>query len=159
MELDKVDRAALRDAIQADSTLAKLATDTGYQLIADALNAEAPGPVPAWLTSVSPQKVDEACDWVYFATLDPALQNSWQFFFNYARDFSKDEVQAWVITVWGAAKAGSPAERILLAGTENATYAESLVSGAQKPTETFSALVRKWAGKISVYDIGGILEG
>jgi len=155
-ELKSADKQALKTYINAN--YAALVTQQDYSAIADALNLASSGPaVNGWMTSVGAQVIDEASNWTAFDTMSAGKRDSWKMFFAFSRDFSRGKVRSWVTDIWGAATAGSNAESILLATVEPATVAEVVVGGATRATGTVSALDRKWIGRISVYDIGGIL--
>ena len=124
----------------------------------NALNADAVGPVKAWAT-VSAQKIDEATPWANFDNITQAGKRDSYLhaFFRYPRDFSTAVVRKWVTDVWGNAVAGSDAEKILLAGQENASVAENAIGGTVRSTNNVSGLDRAFVGDVTQTECQKIL--
>jgi hypothetical protein len=157
MALTTQQKATLKTYILSDPVLGPKATALDYDAIANALNAQAPGPVKAWLTSVTPEMMDDAPDYSTFDSIAAGKRDSWGFLLARSRDFTRNKTRKWVTDIWGNATAGSNAEAILLTGTVNCTLAESVIGGATKTTNNVSAIDRGFIGTISVFDIGPIL--
>lgn len=73
------------------------------------------------------------------------------------RDFSRNKTRKWITDIWGNATAGSSAEAIMQAATENATVAQVALGGTTKTTGTVTALDRAYAGQVSQEDAQRIL--
>jgi hypothetical protein len=157
MPLTQAQKATLKAYIQADPVLGPKAIALDYDAIANALNAQAPGPVKAWLTSVTPEMMDDAPDYTAFDAISAGKRDSWAFLIARNRDFTRNKTRKWITDIWGNATAGSNAEAILLTGTVNCTLAESVIGGPTKTTNNVSAIDRGFIGTISVFDIGPIL--
>ena len=159
MALTPAQKATLKAYILSDPVLGPKATGAGtdYQLVADALNADANPVTKAWVTSVAIDAADEAPDYSTFDSIQAGKRDSWDFFLRRSRDFSRNKVRKWITDVWGNSTAGSNSEAILLAGTENAKRAEAVIGGTVRTTGTVSALDRAFIGTFSAIDIGPIL--
>lgn len=148
--------AALRVSLDA-TVIAALAIRDDVTL-ANWCNAAANPAQLAWRTSVAPQDADEAADWTTFDSISAGKRDSWSFFLNFPRDYSKNKVRKWITDVWGNATAGSNAEAILFAGTENATNGELIFGGAFKTTGTVTALSRNFNGEIGLTELSQSLN-
>ena len=160
MALTKAQRTTLKAAILADPVLAPLTSGPTTDLVAlqIALNSDKSPAVKAWVESVSPETTDEACNWAQFDTIVAGKRDSWAFFLQRTRNFSRAKVRSWVTDVWGAATAGSNAEAILLVAIENASVAESIIGGATRTTGTVSGIARAFLGELSLQDVRDTLE-
>lgn len=154
-ELTTADKASLKSYIQGQPDLMALASGPGtdYVALMNALNANANPVVKAWLISVPPEAIDEASNWTAFDGLTAGKRDSWRFFLDRNRDFTRNKVRSWVTDVWGSATAGSAAETILQAGTRNATRAENVLGGTTRTTGTVSAADLNWVGSVTVTNI------
>lgn len=144
-------------AIMADTTARgfKTAGDS-FSLLAW-LNADAPGPVKAWIT-LSPQDIDQACDFSAFDTIVAGKRDSWGYFLRFNRDFSVAKVRKWVTDVWGNATSGSVAEAILIAATRNANRIENILGGSSKTTGTVTALALNLVGPCDQEDCAKLVN-
>lgn len=156
MSLNTTQLTTLKTAIQTEPAVATDLANGNYQNIANYFNASA-GSL-AWRKNVSPQEADEAPNYSTFDSILAGKRESWGFFLAFTRDFSRNKVRNWITDVWGNATAGSNAESILQAGTENATRAEVLFGGNNKTTGTVTALDRSWSGQITANDIDEALR-
>lgn len=139
----------IKTAINADPALASQPmTSAGALAIAVELNKTASPVTLAWRTAVPPQDSDEAPAYTAFDSIVAGKRDSWGYFLGYPRNFGKNKVRNWIVDVWGSATAGSNAEAILQAGTENAKRIEVILGGTTKTTGTVSALDRNYAGTI-----------
>lgn len=155
-ELLPSDLVTLKAYIIAQGDLSPLASGatTDYVALCDALNAPANPVVKAWKISAAPVDIDEASNWTSFDALSAGKRDSWRFFLDRSRDFTRAKIRSWVADVWGNATAGSAAEKILEAGTRNATRAEaSGIGGTLKTTGTVSALDLVWEGSVNISHI------
>lgn len=145
-------------AASVDAAIVDARTRGDTFALAPLLNAEAAGPVKAWATP-SLQAVDEATPWVNFDNITQAGKRDSYLvaFFRYPRDFSTAAVRKWVTDVWGNATTGSDAEKILLAGLENATVAQNAIGGTVRTTNAVSGLDRNYVGQITQDDCRAIL--
>ena len=107
----------------------------------------------AWITAQPPQDSDDAPDYSTFDSIYAGKRESWGFFLEYPRDFTRNKVRKWVTDVWGNATASSNAEAILQAATRNATRGEIVFGGTTKTTGTVSALELNRAGPLSNEDV------
>ena len=122
-------------------------------------NANASPVVKCWRESVQPQEMDEAPDYTVFDAISAGKRDSWGYLLRYARDFSKQKFRKWVTDVWGSATAGSSAESILLAGTENMRAVEKIMGpGTLATTGTVSANKRDWTGTVSITEVSTALN-
>lgn len=149
--------ATLKAAIQADSTAnaALVAGDT-VTLLAWCNGAKTPAAL-AWRVAVPPDDSDEAPSYSAFDTIAAGKRDSWGFFLQRSRNFSKNKVRSWVTDVWGAATAASNAESILQAGTEPLTNAQSALGGSTKTTGTVAALDRTYASQVDQEDVNALV--
>ena len=154
-ELSTAQKATLRAAILATPALSALTND--YQALAAALNANANPVVKAWLTSVSPEMMDDAPDYTTFDAISAGKRDSWAFLIARPRDFTRNKTRQWIADVWGTVSANSNSEKILLAGTENISVAEQIFGGSSKSTGTVTGIDRVWTGDIGVNEINNIL--
>jgi hypothetical protein len=125
--------------------------------LAALLNAAATPAVLAWRIDVQPSEADDAPNYANFDTIVAGKRESWGFFLNFPRDFSRNKVRKWITDVWGNATAGSDAEAILLAGTANATVAQNVIGGTVKTTGTVSATDLTYVGSVTQEDAQRIL--
>lgn len=157
-ELTPNDKAALKTYIQGQPALFALAAGNGtdYVALMNALNANASPVAKAWVPAVAPEVIDEASNWTAFDALSAGKRDSWRFFLDRSRDFTRAKVRSWVTDVWGNATGGSASETILQAGTRNATRAENVLGGVTRTTGTVSALDLNWIGSVTVTDINAM---
>lgn len=155
MALTPSQLATLKAYILGQGDLAPLATGptTDRAALAEALNLAAAPVTKAWRTSVGQIEVDEASNWTAFDALTAGKRDSWKMFLNFPRDFSRNKVRSWITDVWGSATANSNSEKLLQAGTENASRAEVVLGGTTKTTGTVGALDRSWIGTVTIDDI------
>jgi len=151
-------KTTLKAYILADPVLGPLTSgeSTDFGAISDALSAKASPTVLAWKTSVSPADADDAPSYAAFDSIAAGKRESWGFFLRFSRDFTRKKVRDWIVDVWGNATAGTNAEAILLAGTENATRAEVALGGTSRTTGAVTALVRNYIGGITIEDVGSM---
>lgn len=151
--LTDAQRATLKAAVQANSTAnAYLVAQDVVSLLAWC-NAQAAPVVSAWRTAVAPQESDEAPSYSTYDALAAGKRDSWVRFLGFSRDFTKAKVRAWVEDVWGASAANNNAEKILKAGTENATNAQVALGGTNRSTGTVTALDRTFFGQVEEADV------
>jgi hypothetical protein len=145
-------------AASVDAAIVDARTRGDTFALAPLLNLPAAGPVKAWAT-VLPQVIDEATPWVNFDNITQAgKRDSYLIaFFRYPRDFATAAVRKWVTDVWGNATSGSDAEKILLAGQENATVAQNAIGGTVRTTNSVSGLDRNYVGQVSQDECRAIL--
>lgn len=159
MPLTSSQKTTLKTYILAQVDLAPYVASGQDNQIRIAMNADASPVVLAWRKSVSPDESDEAPAYANFDTIPAGKRDSWGFFLRTNRNFSKNKIRAWVVDVWGTVTAGSDSEKILLAGTENASRAEVVLGGTTKVTGTVSGLDRTFVGDLTDADIASILRG
>ena len=152
--------ATLKAYILADPILAPKTSGDGtdYGFISDALSAPKSPAKLAWRTNVQPNEADDAPDYSVFDGFTQGKRDSWGFFLRAQRDYTRQKTRKWVTDVWGAAAAGSNAEAILLAGTENATVAEVAIGGTDRTTGSVTALQRNYIGGVSLSEVAGMFN-
>lgn len=155
MSLTSGQKTLLKAYIIAQPDLLAKASGAGtdYVGLCDLLNADANPATKAWKTSVPPEIVDEASNWTTFDSLTAGKRDSYRFFLDRNRDFTRNKVRSWITDVWGNATAGSAAEALLNAGIENASRAQAAIGGNLKTTGTVAAIDRAFIGLITVTDI------
>ncbi len=153
-------KAVVKAYVLADTVLAPYTSGQGtdYGLIANALAAYASPPVLAWRTSVPAVVSDDAPSYSTFDSIAAGKRDSWGFFLAQTRDFTRKKVRDWVVDVWGAATAGSNAEKILQAGTENMRVVEVVLGGTDKTTGTVTAKDRTYVGSIDLTEVASIFN-
>lgn len=147
---------ALKAAIAAetDATFVSYRSGGATGLMAEWYNGTLSPAVLAWKTSVTPQEADEAPSYSTFDNIVAGKRDSWGFFLNFPRDFSRAKVRNWVVDVWGSATSGSNAEAILQAGTRNITRGEAVLGGTTTATTgTVTARRLTWEGTITNEDV------
>lgn len=144
--------ATLKAYILADPVLGPLTSGPGTDrvAIANAMSAVALPNVLSWRTSVPSTDADDAPSYSAFDSIVPGKRDSWGFFLNFPRDFTRKKVRDWVVDVWGAATANSNAEAILLAGTEKALRVEVVLGGTNRTTGTVTAMNRTYVGALDL---------
>lgn len=156
MALTNAQRNTLRTAIfaETDPTFVGYRNEGNTGLMAQWYNGTLTPNVLAWRSNVTPQESDEAPSYSTFDSIVAGKRDSWGFFLNYPRDFSKAKVRNWIVDVWGSATAGSNAEAILTAGTRNITRAENVLGGTNTgSTGTVTARRLTWEGPLSNDDV------
>ena len=155
MALTNAQRNTLKAYILADPVLSTKVSGPGTDraFIADALSATASPAQKAWRTNVPAAEADDAPNYANFDSILPGKRESWGFFLRYPRDFTRNKTRKWVTDIWGNATAGSDAEAILQAGTENARLCEVVIGGSTKTTGTVSALDRTYIGIVTIDDV------
>lgn len=139
----------LKTFAQADPTAAGYIAAAQDQLLADWLNADAPGPVKGWRVDVSRAELFEATPITQFDALSAGKRDAWRLLMeNSPIDFSRNKMRAAVTDIWAAAQATS----VLTACTENATRAENALGGASATDGSVTALKRNWTGTLSAAD-------
>jgi hypothetical protein len=158
--LNNTDIATLKAWVAAstDPAIVDARTQGATQTLAALLNADAVPPVTSWRIDVQPQETDDAPNYANFDTIQPGKRESWAFFLNYPRDYSRNKTRKWVTDIWGSATNGSDAEAILLTATENASVAESVIGGTSKNTNSVTALDRTFVGEVTETDAVRILN-
>lgn len=121
------------------------------------LNRAANPAVLAWRIAVLPQEADEAASYATFDSIVAGKRDSWGFFLQFPRNFNRNKVRNWITDVWGSATAGSNAEAILQAGTENATNAQSIIGGSPKTTGTVSAIDRNFVDLVFMEEVNRLI--
>lgn len=149
MALTNAQRNALLAAIKADQAAGPIRAAGNVTGLLAWLNAAKSPAVLAWVTAVQPITSEEAPSYTTYDSLAQGKRDSWLLFLRSTRDFSRNKVRAWITDVWGNAAAGSNAESVLLAGTENATNAQSIIGGTSKTTGTVTALDRSYTEQVS----------
>jgi hypothetical protein len=156
MSLSPTQIVTLKAAIaaQTDPTFVGYRTSGATGAMAEWYNGIATPAQLVWRTSVPASDSDEASNWSEFDNITQAgKRDSWGYFFNFPRDFSRNKVRKWITDVWGSATTGSNAEAILLAGTRNATRGEVVFGGTSATTGTVTALKLAFEGSIRNEDI------
>lgn len=145
---------------QPDLSVLTSGPGTDYGKIATLLNANASPQTLAWKNRMTPQEVDAASPWANFDSITQAGKRDsfLHAFLKYDRDFTSNPVRKWVTDVWGNATAGSDAEKILQAATENAKRVEVALGGNTKTTGTVTALARNYVGQVELSDIATIFN-
>lgn len=153
-------KAIVKAYLLADPVLAPHTSGPGtdYGFIANALAAYASPPVLAWRTSVPAVVSDDAPSYSTFDSIAAGKRDSWGFFLAQTRDFTRKKIRDWVVDVWGSATAGSNAEKILLAGTENMRVVEVVLGGTDKTTGTVTAKDRTYVGSIDLTEVASIFN-
>lgn len=141
MQLTTTQLQTLKAAIAAETDTAFVALRTSGQTgaMADFYNTASSPAVKAWNKSQEAGATDEACDWTVFDAIVAGKRDSWGFFLQRTRDFSRAKIRKWVTDVWGNATAGSAAEAILQAATRTATRGEAVFGGTDRTTGTVTA--------------------
>lgn len=122
------------------------------------LNADVSPVVKAWGIAMDAPTLDDAATYTTYDSMTQGKRDEWQIFLQFApRDMSKAKNRAVVTDVWGNATAGSVAESVLNAGTENASVAENAIGGTSRTTGTVTALDRSFAGDVTQTDCQAIL--
>lgn len=101
---------------------------------------------------------DDAPDYSTFDSLAAGKRDSWGFFLQNTRDFTRNKTRKWITDIWGPANAASNAEAILLSGTEKARVIEVVLGSSVKTTGTVSAIARNYVGSIDLLEVGLILN-
>lgn len=161
--LTTAQQQALKAHVQADPVLSLIApsADNAYA-IADALNADAPGPFIVWRSSVLQDEImQNGFDWVQVDNLSVGKARIWEWLFsNEARTFnpSKANVRAGIDEYWkGTAamlavrdavyahckRAASVAEKVLATGT-GTTVSPALMAFEGRLTHTDVMLFMGW---------------
>lgn len=153
-------KAIVKAYVLADPVLAPHTSgpETDYGLIANALAEYASPPVLAWRTSVPAVVSDDAPSYSTFDSIAAGKRDSWGFFLAQTRDFTRKKVRDWVVDVWGSATAGSNAEKILQAATENMRVVEVVLGGTDKTTGTVTAKDRAYVGSIDLTEVASIFN-
>lgn len=153
-------KAVVKAYVLADPVLVTYTSGPGtdYGFIASALAAYASPPELAWKTSVPAVVSDDAPSYSTFDSIAAGKRDSWGFFLAQTRDFTRKKVRDWVVDVWGAATAGSNAEKILQAGTENMRVVEVVLGGTVKTTGTVTAKDRTYVGSIDLTEVASIFN-
>lgn len=153
-------KAVVKAYVLADQVLAPYTSGPGtdYGFIANALAAYASPPVLAWKTSVPAVVSDDAPSYSTFDSIAAGKRDSWGFFLAQTRDFTRKKVRDWVVDVWGAATAGSNAEKILQAATEDMRVVEVVLGGTDKTTGTVTAKDRTYVGSIDLTEVASIFN-
>lgn len=146
--LTNAQRNNLLAAIKADATAGPIRAAGNVPGLLAWCNAAKSPTALAWSVAVQPQTSDEAATYTAYDSLVAGKRDSWALFLGFPRDFSRNKVRAWLTDVWGAATAGSIAESILLAGTENATNAQTIIGGNSKTTGTVTAIDRTFSAAV-----------
>ena len=138
--------ATLKAAALADPTAAAYIASGDDQSLADWFNADAPGPVAAWVVVASRAALFEATPITQFDALTAGKRDAWRLLLdNSPADFSRQKMRAAVLDIWAAAQANS----ILSAMTENASRAENALGGTSTTSGTVTALRRSWVGDLN----------
>jgi len=151
----------LKNAINAetDVTFVSLRTAGATGAMAEWYNGAISPVQKVWNTATPAAVIDEASNWTAFDTLSQGKRDSWAFFFNFPRDFTRGKVRSWVTDVWGSATGGSDSEKILLAAQRDAKRGEIVFGGTTRTTGTASALELNWAGSMRSEDVIAALGG
>ena len=153
-------KAVVKAYVLADPVLVTYTSGPGtdYGFIASALAAYASPPELAWKTSVPAVVSDDAPSYSTFDSIAAGKRDSWGFFLAQTRDFTRKKVRDWVVDVWGSATAGSNAEKILQAATENMRVIEVVLGGTDKTTGTVTAKDRTYVGSIDLAEVASIFN-
>lgn len=153
-------KAVVKAYVLTDQVLAPYTSGPGtdYGFIANALAAYASPPVLAWKTSVPAVVSDDAPSYSTFDSISAGKRDSWGFFLAQTRDFTRKKVRDWVVDVWGSATAGSNAEKILQAATEDMRVVEVVLGGTDKTTGTVTAKDRTYVGSIDLTEVASIFN-
>ena len=146
--LTTAQRSTLLAAIKADATAGPIRAAGNVPGLLAWCNAAKSPAVLAWAVAVQPQTSDEAATYTAYDSIVAGKRDSWALFLGFPRDFSRNKVRAWIVDVWGSATAGSIAESILNAGTENASNAQVVLGGTSKTTGTVTATDRTFPGLV-----------
>jgi hypothetical protein len=156
MALNTQETAALKAAIAAETN----ATFAGYRaegatgLMAEWYNGNFSPATRAWRTNVPPEDSDEAPSYLAFDTIQAGKRDSWRFFLQFPRNFTKNKVRRWVVDVWGDATQNSNAATILDVGTRRITRAENALGGTTTATQgVVTARVLTWEGPLTNEDV------
>lgn len=159
MSLTSTQLTTLKTAIQNN------ATANAYLLAGDTVsllawcNAAASPVQAAWRIAVPPNDLDDAADYTTFDGLTQGKRDEWSIFLRYApRDMSRNAKRKVVTDVWGNATAGSVAEAVLQASTENATNAQVALGGTTATTGTVTALRRSFSGLVDQTDANKLVN-
>lgn len=158
MALTDPQLATLKAAIIADPTAGPMraAGDT-VSLLAWCNGAKTNPATLAWRVNVPIQDSDEAADYSTYDSIVAGKRDSWSIYLRSARSFAKTKVRKWITDVWGNATAGSNAESILTAGTENITNAQFALGGTVKATGTVSATDRNFTDSVSQSEVNKLI--
>ncbi len=145
-------------AQSSDPTLidARTRGDTG--LCVNALNAANSPVTLGWGVAITADILDGGATYTTYDSLTQGKRDEWDIFLRYApRNMAKSKNRNTVTDVWGNATAGSVAEAILQAATENATVAQVAIGGTSRTTGTVTALDRNYTGRVTTDECQRIL--
>ena len=144
--LTEAQTATLKTAVLADPTALALLNAANDQGLADWLNADAPGPVKAWVDNADRGSLFEATPITSFDGLTAGKRDAWNLMLaNAPVNFARNKMRKAVTDIWQAADATA----ILTAFTENASRAENIIGGTSATDSTVTALKRDWVGTVS----------